>query len=185
MSSTREEDYISRLFRSDIHFKGDKCHYCKTSKKLIEFRAWAQDAYYRNLCTINYFFCSESCKTIYEKKFKCRKCGYNQDLIQPDGEDFMLCTDYPYELSCYEKYLREKHPELICSFCDSIKESPLHCKDEIYYCDDCFDKIEQLKETIDKESVCFICDSDSRDLTVINDKPICLSCLEKYRKVCK
>ena len=187
MSSTREKDYILRLFSSDIYFKGDNCHYCKTSKKSIEYRAGAQTAYSRSHSTNYYFFCSESCKTIYKNKFICRKCGYDEDLIQPEGEEFVLCTDYPYELSCYEKYLREKHPELVCSFCDSTKESPLPCRGKFYYCHDCFHKIEQLKGTIDKESVCFICDRESSDddlsdLTVVNDKTICLTCLEKYRK---
>jgi len=186
MSSAKGvSDFDQRMFNYSFSIN-KKCHYCKTLDKLPEYQSWSI-TYYRNSTSDNYFFCSESCKTLFENKRRCKRCCYARDLIQPEGEDFVLCTNYPCELSCYEKYLREKHPELVCSFCDSTKESPLPCRGKIYYCDDCFHKIEQLKGTCDKETVCFICDRESSDddlsdLTVVNDKTICLTCLKKYRK---
>jgi hypothetical protein len=98
-----------------------ECDYCKRNEKKYEYSSQTL-TYYRNKASSNHYFCSDKCKNAFNNEKRCKHCGYHSDLVQPLGETFVLCTNYPFDKSCYQKYMREKINMVIVIIVPFVKE---------------------------------------------------------------
>lgn len=123
-----------------------------------------------------------------------RDCGYHSDLKQPLGESFVLCTDYPYEKSCYQKYMSEKCGiKMDCDFCGGYTETKLEISEteSLFYCNDCYEKIKTITFALDSKSKkldneCVLCHREEyshRDehFKNIHGFTVCNECVDKYK----
>jgi len=112
------------FFSKSLYFKYDwkrynECEYCNENEKNQEFyhKIPRSD---RNKQLIYYFFCSQTCTDNYINQKICKNCNFNENLIQVTDENndtYMLCTSYPKNKSCYEKYIEKQNIFPDCSFC--------------------------------------------------------------------
>ena len=165
--------------------KKETCDYCNTNNKLPDFYIQTP-SYYRNKSSGHFFFCSNDCKTKYKNEKVCKYCGYDQDLKKPEGENFMLCTDYAFQESCYDKYIRENSPpESHCSFCNRfIDKEKLYCKKDI--CSDCFEvykNIVLLNECENHNNDCVFCEKSNCNHIFVNGYSLCNECFCVYKNL--
>jgi hypothetical protein len=174
-----------------------QCDYCKQNEKKYEYNSQTL-TYYRNKVSSNYYFCSANCKDAFKNEKRCNDCGYHSDLVQPSGETFVLCTDYPYDKSCYQKYMREKNKygnSNYCAFCERNLEVKgkliVNDKITIHYCEECLEIYRNIVLTLDYEpretsnssdqcGECVFCTGES-DCKNIHGSILCDKCVDIYK----
>ena len=154
-------------------------------------------SYYRNKASGHYFFCSSECHENFENEKVCKRCHYmgGSNLIKPEGQNFVLCIDYPGDISCYDNFTKT------CSFClnnqnniddDEDEDEDIviwNSHNEIDYncCTRCFQiykhivlKIDEFEHNYNEDDkLCEFCyDSDTMD---INKHHVCKKCFEIYK----
>lgn len=174
------------------------CDYCGLKEKEPEFYLQSK-SYYRYGNGSYYFFCSEECRTKYGNAHICRECGYGINLKKVDDGDYVLCTDFPGKVSCYDKVMGNTHLRNRgrCDFCQvddaditmtkkvqNAHDNPYENYDEYRCCDSCFKlycDIAANKRTEEEEiDVCEFCDREE-DLCEINLYTLCRECREVYK----
>ena len=164
-----------------------ECDYCNQNEKKSEYHSQTL-TYYRNKASDNYYFCSNDCKNRFNNEKKCNNCNFHSDLMQPPGETFVLCTNYPFEKSCYEKYMFNKYGQ--CSFCKQQPQNELKINETttINYCNKCCEIYKNIVLTLDYEieqtlndidNNCVFCNQDN--VKNIKGFTICDECVNNYK----
>ena len=145
MFSNGTKQFIPNMFMSKLH-KSSLCDYCKEKDSIVDYYVQTP-SYYRNKSSRHCFMCSQECYNNFCKYNTCNRCGYAENLIFIPEENYSLCTNYPFNISCYDKLIKLNHFDdetAICSFCkiraefdwkeidDDISVNICHNCDEIY-----------------------------------------------------
>lgn len=94
------------------------CDECNKNEKIADFTQQSP-SYYRNKSSANYYFCSNECSITFKKTKLCGGCHYNSNLKYYEKNNCVYCTDYPFEISCYQKH----QGDYICNYCNEEKNA--------------------------------------------------------------
>lgn len=161
------------------------CDTCHINKKDSHFFLQTT-TFYRNKAEQYLFFCSFECLNYYENTMMCKKCHYADNLlpVHTGNESFLLCTDNPYDISCYDEYYgKTKIPCIFCNYKMIEPENIISIDydneysmcSECYYVYSCFLENYFLTEFGDN---CAFCCSVKHKTFVFNEKKInlCQNC---------
>lgn len=105
--------------------------------------------FFRSYQKHRFDFCSEKCAELFKNENCCHICCYDKNLrnyVDKNGNVFKLCTVYPGNFSCYDKYLKYEEEnkidfsETMCSFCKNYSTNNLPWFG-VHRCKLCFNKI--------------------------------------------
>jgi len=163
--------------------KNPLCDECHINNKNPNFNLQSR-SYYRCCPSGEYFFCCQECKDKYENTKLCKRCHYYDDLRPVD--DHMLCDTKAYNLSCYDKYMKEKE-EKNCDFCyDECSDG--NTFETIHVCNKCFAKYEDIvlhRYEDNNANFCVFC-NDRSETSIERDAGeilFCNRCYETYKKM--
>ena len=137
------KEFVPNMFSYKIK-KSTLCDYCKEKDAIVDYYVQTP-SYYRNQSSGHYFMCSQECYDNFCRHNRCRKCGYDGELIFIPEQNYSLCTSYPCDVSCYDKEVKYKQfcsdNTAICSFCEIKTEPPQKYRSANY-------EVKQINEDI-------------------------------------
>lgn len=174
------------------------CDYCNKNGINFNYSSYVME-WYRNRSDSKYF-CSKECLNHYENKKVCHKCHYDKNLKKPEDEIFVLCTEYPYNSSCYDNYMSNKYGTIIrCIFCEHQFTEISDAKKRIgeygivYYCNRCYKIYKDIvininNDTLDNECVfcCKYLNYNNNTLEIskkVHGRLLCENCYLGYKKL--
>jgi hypothetical protein len=178
-------------YNISVYRRGELCDHCQNNKKLPQYYIQTP-SYYRNKVGGDYFFCSSDCMGKFENEKVCKHCHYygnKEDLQQPTGENFKLCTNYPGDRSCYEKYMQKKFPELVtqCAFCrtyDDLNFQRTLGEKTHKCCENCLNIYKSIVlDNLEENgwNICVFCNVSAHGYKRVNGRVMCGHCVDVYK----